>query len=116
MNESNQWLLLFDNECTTCIKFSHFAQRFASSELQVQSLQDYTQSSNDLLYSDLMKDIHLVSPQKEVFIGNEAMEKLILLFPALKPFQWLLTTQLGKKSSHVIYSSISRFRRCRKCT
>jgi hypothetical protein len=116
MDLDNKWLLLYDNECSTCIKFAQKADLFASSDLVVIPLQEYITLHNDLNYDDLMRDIHLLGPDNEVYQGAEALEKVLLLFPVLKPFQWLINSSFGKKSSKVVYTSISHFHRCRKCT
>src|SRR6056297_2334478 len=116
MSNSNQWTLLFDNQCALCSKFASFARRFGSSSLSVISIEQYCRDHDFLSYDELMKDVHLLGPESEIYRGKEAAEKIALLFPALKPFRWILESHAGKNTTRRIYASINHFRRCRKCT
>lgn len=109
------WKLLFDADCSLCRRFATQVSHVKTTDcLQVISLQLYYSYDQNIPLEELMKELHLLGPQKEVFRGGEALQKLFVLFPMCRPFRWMLESKAGQEAGKIVYGGLQRLS-CRSC-
>ena len=114
--EDLTWRLLYDAECPTCTKFAGSIKRFdTGGRLCVESLQDFSGRDDSISMDELLEVVHLLGSDGTVLRGGEAVQMILLLAPQLKPLRWMIDSRWGARTSSIIYTSISHFRRCRNC-
>jgi len=112
-----KYKLLYDGECSLCVRFADAARRFGDPEdLEVTPLQRHLLYDSSIPEEKLLEEIHLLGEQGEIFRGSQAIEKVLILVPRLAPMRWMIETGAGKKSLGLFYRVANRFRgRCKKC-
>jgi len=116
--ENTSWKFLFDGTCALCKKFAGMIDRAGTRVVPVE-LHAYLQSGNNntnLTIEALESVLHLISPQGEILTGHEAVQKILLLIPALRPFRWMLSKKAGSFGIKAAYYTADIIRkRCRSC-
>lgn len=108
--------MLFDADCDFCARFAEKVSAFNTAEcLQVISFQLHFSFDQSIPLEELAEELHLLSPQKEVFRGGAALQKLFVLFPMFRPFRWMIESGTGKRAGRVAYNTLKRWRSCRGC-
>ena len=109
--------LLFDADCPLCVRFADAARRFGdASLLEVMPLQRHVKLDPSIPEEELLKEVHLICEDGNVYRGSKAIEQVIKLAPKLSPMRWMIESGAGKKSLGLFYRVANRFRRrCRKC-
>ena len=118
-------LLLFDHECTLCVRFKDSIKRLSlEKEVNMVSLHEPKVYER---YPFLNKDacletIHLVLDEKteEVLVGEKVVEYLVSLNPQIQKFAWLIESKMGQKAIHFFYHAVNNYResllnRCTGC-
>lgn len=123
MSEFEKPILIFDQECSLCVRFKQ-ALDFLDKEERVKKvpLQDdwiYEQVPA-LNREDCEETIHLVTPEKAILKGTEVIEYLISFYPGVKKFSWLVENESAKKAANIFYDKVNEIRKkikedCRDC-
>jgi predicted DCC family thiol-disulfide oxidoreductase YuxK len=115
-NINLKWTLLYDETCSLCKKYTEIIEIYdRNHKVSLKSLQKFYKKNQNIPLSDLMKDIHLLNNKGIILKGEDAIQKLISIIPASKPFKWMIESNTFKKSASSIYRAGKKFRKCREC-
>ncbi|MBN1501502.1 MAG: DUF393 domain-containing protein [Spirochaetes bacterium] len=115
-NSDFSWILLYDGECSLCIRFAGFISRFDKKhEIFPIPLQKYIETDDSITYDDLMKDVHLLGVNGEVLTGAAAVNMILQIVPAAGPYRWMMKTKAGEKLSKAAYMTLKIIRGCPSC-
>lgn len=116
-------LLIFDDKCHLCVRFKMSVERFIDSEkiyFAALSNPDLYQQFPILEKKECAKEVHLIIADNQILKGADVIQYLIIQFPFVKKFAWLLETQMGEKSLTSFYNICNKYResllnRCQDC-
>lgn len=116
-------LLVYDGECTLCMRFAQSLDRVKEAEGICKV--PYQDENLFIAFPQLSKEAcmqhpHLILETGEVLVGEKVIDHLIRLYPIVHKFSWLLDKEMGKKSVELFYSAATRLRKnlkkdCGKC-
>ena len=116
-------LLLYDSECTMCMRFKDALSRLPGGEnLQMISIHNPAvyDSYPELTREQCHQTVHLITEEKKIIKGSEVVEYLIHFYPGISKFAWLIENQVGKKAVDIFYEVVNRYRQsnlndCKGC-
>ena len=119
----SQWLYVYDNECPVCSKAANLLHKLDKNGVlqfvDAKNIQTYSSDIKDILSKhelELLEDVGLISPNGEVYIGADAMGKIIELLPASRPLAWMFRRTFVGKVIVPVYSLMKSVRRaCGAC-
>jgi predicted DCC family thiol-disulfide oxidoreductase YuxK len=118
-------ILLFDEECSLCLRFKQSVESVAGKE----RINTISLHNPDVYgrFSFLSKDrcqaeLHLLlgDDASDLLCGGDALSYLVNLFPAIKKFSWLIDSGAGQKAVKFFYKTANLYResllnRCPGC-
>ncbi|MBT4793084.1 MAG: DUF393 domain-containing protein [Halobacteriovoraceae bacterium] len=112
--------ILFDSECDLCIRFKKALSMLDSDKkIAFRAVQDQSVYLDfpELKQDECEEEIHLIDTKGKVHRGREVVEYLILFFPAVKKFAWLIENDSAKSAMDAFYKRINKMRimKKRKC-
>ncbi len=113
-------IILFDNKCQLCIRFKDSLLRLEGAR-NINAISIYDQEVYEkypmLSEENCRQEVHFVDEDSNVYAGEKAIEKLILLFPLVRKFSWLIESNMGKKAIDYFHTMTDKYRRDlkRKC-
>ena len=113
-------ILLFDAECPLCTRFKDSISRLedAKNITMVSIYEDSIYEQFPYLDKTMCRqDVHFITEDEKVLVGQEVLEHLITLYPMVKKFAWLIETNMGQKAVNYFHSMTNRYRKVlkRKC-
>lgn len=113
MNLEKFPILLYDSECTLCVRFnqslSFFDKEGVINSIPLQEDNVYKQFSY-LKKEECEEQIHLLVSKDEVLVGASAIEYIVKTFPMSKKFIWLLESDKGKKTIDFFYNKVNELK------
>lgn len=110
-------LLLFDGECTLCVRFKDTLLRTQGFEnlntLPYQNEKVYSFFEN-LNQEECSKEIHLILETEEILVGANALEYLLKQNPTVSKFSWLIDSGMGKKAVDYFHQMTDYYRKLAK--
>jgi predicted DCC family thiol-disulfide oxidoreductase YuxK len=123
MENKNLPLLLFDDRCTLCLRFKQALERIPESgEIRMVSIyhQPIYEEFPHLNREECQKHVHFINEKGEIFKGEEAIAQLVIKFPIIKKFSWLITSGMGQKALRYFHKIAKSYREklikeCKNC-
>jgi predicted DCC family thiol-disulfide oxidoreductase YuxK len=110
-------ILLYDPECQLCSRFKKALEALDSKKMiRFNSVYDpaiYLEYP-ELDRVDCEEEIHLIDDNRKIYRGSEVIEKLLLSFPQVKKFAWLIDSESSKKAMNVFYKKLNQIRQMKK--
>ncbi len=110
-------ILLYDSECTLCVRFKKALELIDLKKTVV--YKSIYETSIYIDYPELSQEeceriIHLIASDGKIYVGAEVIEFLLVRFPGVKKFSWLLEGDSTKKAFKVFYKQINDMRMMKK--
>lgn len=116
-------LYLYDEKCTLCNRFKMALDRLIGSKVTAVSVYDEEiyRKFPKLNKEECFSEIHLITEEKEILKGEQAMEYLIRMAPGVSKFSWLMESDMGQKAVSYFHDMTSKYRKelkkyCPDCT
>lgn len=108
-------VLLYDDECPLCKRFSQSLDRIEGgkniSKVSIHTDDIYGQFPF-LSKDKCLEDVHYIDEDNNLLVGSEVVEHLIVKYPVVNKFAWLIEKEMGKKSVDLFYKAASSIRKC----
>lgn len=114
-------ILLYDDQCPLCKRFSDSLTRIETIPINKISIHNHKiyEHFPDLSKEKCNQDVHYITEDKKILIGSVVIDHLIRQYPVVKKFSWLMDSKMGQKSIDLFYSASSRLRKnlltCKRC-
>ena len=94
-------ILLFDEKCPLCLRFKQAFERIPGTG-RVALISIY----NEEVYENFpqinpeaaFQEIHYLDEEGRVYAGKDALTQLMVEFPLVKKFAWLIESNMGQKA------------------
>lgn len=107
-------IILFDDECTMCLRFKQALEHMDSDKLiHFHSVNDdeiYTAFSF-LNKEKCLDRVHLIDEKKQVHIGAEIIQVLKEKIPMIGKISWLLEKEATKKALNFFYDKVNELKK-----
>ena len=105
-------ILIFDDNCPLCVRFKQSFERVYQDEIHFRPLSDQSifEDYPQLNKEECSKDLHLIDHEGKVWVGADALSKVIERFPYADKFKWLYQSDNGKKAVDYFYSKTHELR------
>jgi predicted DCC family thiol-disulfide oxidoreductase YuxK len=112
-------ILLYDSECQLCNRFKKTLD-ILDTKKTIKFISIYEQNIY-IDYPELSKEecesvIHLIDDDKKIYRGSEVIEQLLLSFPQVKKFAWLIESESSKKAMNIFYKKLNQMREMKKAS
>jgi predicted DCC family thiol-disulfide oxidoreductase YuxK len=104
-------LILYDPECPLCLRFKQGLSlldknlRFRSAR-EPEVYEDFP----ELNRQECLKQVHLITSQKEILAGPAVVEYLLQTLPGVSKFAWLLDNESGTRVKDYFYQKVEELR------
>lgn len=110
-------IILFDSECQLCVRFKK-AIELIDTKKTIKFISVYDQNIYieypQLVRQECESEIHLITDDKKIYKGSEVVEQLVLSFPQVKKFAWLIESDSSRKAMKSFYRKINDMRVMKK--
>ena len=107
-------ILLFDNECSLCLRFKQSLERIPGTEnitmVPIQN-EDIYKAFPLLDPMATSETIHLINEQEQILKGSQVISYLIKKFPLVKNFAWLAESEIGNRAIEYFHDMVDRARK-----
>jgi predicted DCC family thiol-disulfide oxidoreductase YuxK len=107
-------VLLFDAECTFCVRFTQ-GLKLVDKERRINYLPIQDESIYEqfetLTFEDCSETIHLVDEGRKILKGSEAIKFLVQEIPSVSKFSWLIESNSAQKAMDVFYGKVNEIRK-----
>ncbi len=123
MSEFQKPFVLFDSECTMCVRFKQILESLdKSNEINFYSARDpkVFEAFPELIEEDCLDTVHCMDENGKIYAGSDTVIYLSKVIPGIKKHQWLLETDAGRKAVDLFYTTVNNIRKsrlntCPKC-
>lgn len=94
-------ILLFDEKCPLCLRFKLALERLSgASQITFVSIhnEEIYQVFPEIDPELAFKELHYLDENGGIYAGKDALTKLMLDFPPVKKFAWLIESNMGQKA------------------
>ena len=106
-------ILLYDEKCHLCLRFKQALEQTPIAKgltlVSIHSDEVYRRFPK-IKKDEALKDIHYLNSSGKIFIGKNAISQLVLEYPPLFKFSWLLKSDIGKKTLNYFYQTAENYR------
>ncbi len=112
MNTLIKPVILYDGHCGFCQKQIASLKKMLGDRALYESFQDpkVLPQYPELNYEECMKEIKLVTPERKVYGGAQAIFYALSLIPLLRPLRWIYPLPLLKQIIDFTYQTVARNR------
>ena len=94
-------ILLFDEKCPLCLRFKQAFERIPGSDrVTPVSIYDEKVYENfpQINPEAASQELHYLDSEGNVYAGKDALTQLMVEFPLVKKFSWLIESNMGQKA------------------
>ena len=105
--------MIYDDSCPICLRAIVRLKKLDRAELIISTpLSDpnFPDTIDLPPLEDLSKQMHLFSPDNEVFKGADAVKQILSIFPQSRVLGWLISLPILKQLSRMCYGIIAKNR------
>ena len=94
-------ILLYDEKCSLCLRFKQTFERLpGASKVTLVSIynEDVFHNFPQIDPKHAFQELHYIDENGGVFAGKDALTQLMVEFPLVKKFAWLIESNMGQKA------------------
>lgn len=94
-------ILLYDEKCSLCLRFKQAFERLpGASNITLISIYNEEVFNNfpQLDPEATFQEMHYLDGEGNIFAGKDALTQLMVEFPLVKKFAWLIESNMGQKA------------------
>ena len=107
-------ILLFDADCSFCVRFTQGIKLIDKEKIinliPIQDEAIYNEFES-LTFEDCSETIHLITAEKKILKGSEAIKELVSIIPTAAKFSWLIESNSAQKAVDAFYSKVNDIRK-----
>ena len=111
--EEQKPILIYDRECALCKRFAQALDFLDKDEsiVKVPLQEEWLYEKHPkLVREECEQAIHLIKPDGTIIKGAAVIEFLVVYYPGVRKFSWLVESESGKKAVGFFYDKVNELR------